>query len=338
MNPTNTYSALQFDACGDPTKVLSVAPVMKKVLQSGEVLIRMLASPINPADLNFIQGVYGREPEFQDSQGKRTSFCGMEGCGVVEESCNSGFKQGDMVIIMSAIGGWGEYLVAQGRELMRIDPAIPVHQAAMLKVNPMTALRLLKDFAHLRPGDWIALNAANSGVGRCVIQMARLMGFHTVCFVRQHAKRFEELRSLGADLVLEDAGVDAYQSALEHLGEAQPVLAINAVGGASATNLLQLIGPGGCMITYGGMSMRNVQVTASQLIFKNLQLRGFWLSEWMQRTDEAIIHKDYEKLAELAVNGLLVQAVDSSFSLSDFQVAFIRARAEFRNGRVLFEA
>ncbi len=337
MNTPSSYSALQFEACGDPAKVLSLGHAFKRTLEDGEVLVRMLASPVNPADLNFIQGVYGRSPEFVEGPEGRVSFCGMEGCGVVMESRDPSFDCDDKVMVLSAVGTWGEYLVTPGRALLRIDPAIPLYQAAMLKVNPMTAWRLLMDFVALRPGDWIALNAANSGVGRCVIQIARLLGFRTVSFVRQMPERLEELRSLGADVVLEDAGVESYRDALDILGAARPVLGINAVGGASATNLLQLLGPGGCMVTYGGMSLRNVQVTTSMLIFKNLQVRGFWLSEWMKRADHALIRKEYDMLGEWSVQGRLAQAVDNVYPLREFQAALARSRAGFRRGRVLFD-
>ena len=64
---------------------------------------------------------------------------------------------------------------------VKVDPV----QAAMLKVNPLTALRMLEGFVSLTPGDWVVQNASNSGVGRCIIQLAREMGVKTVNFVRR---------------------------------------------------------------------------------------------------------------------------------------------------------
>lgn len=56
--------------------------------------------------------------------------------------------------------------------------------AATISVNPFTADRMLLDFVDLKPGDWVVQNAANSGVGQNVIQLARIRGFKTVNVVR----------------------------------------------------------------------------------------------------------------------------------------------------------
>ena len=71
----------------------------------------------------------------------------------------------------------------------------------MLKVNPITAWRMLHDFVSLQPGDWLIQNAANSGAGQCVIQVARELGYKTVNVVRR-AELVDELRSLGGDVVV----------------------------------------------------------------------------------------------------------------------------------------
>jgi trans-2-enoyl-CoA reductase len=59
-----------------------------------------------------------------------------------------------------------------------------------------------------------------------------------------------------------------------------PRLALNCVGGKSSTQLLRLIGPGGVHVTYGGMSREPVVVPTSALIFQDVHVRGFWMSEW----------------------------------------------------------
>src|SRR5258705_13943177 len=78
----------------------------------------------------------------------------------------------------------------------------PVH-AAMLKINPMTAWRMLHDYVQLQKGDWLIQNAANSAAGRAVIQIAHELGYKTVNVVRR-AELIEELRGEGGDIVLLD--------------------------------------------------------------------------------------------------------------------------------------
>ena len=73
----------------------------------------------------------------------------------------------------------------------------------MLKINPLTAWRMLHDFVRLEKGDWVIQNAANSAAGRAAIQISRELGYKTVNVVRR-AELIEELRAEGGDVVLLD--------------------------------------------------------------------------------------------------------------------------------------
>ncbi len=78
---------------------------------------------------------------------------------------------------------WRERLLAPAAGLFSLPDADP-RQLAMLGINPPTAALLLDESIDLRPGDWVAQNAANSGVGRSVIAMARTRGLKTINIVR----------------------------------------------------------------------------------------------------------------------------------------------------------
>ncbi|KAI1894888.1 hypothetical protein AGOR_G00120400 [Albula goreensis] len=60
----------------------------------------------------------------------------------------------------------------------------------------------------------------------------------------------------------------------------RPKLALNGVGGKSATELLRHLQAGGTMVTYGGMAKQPVTVPVSALIFKDVKVRGFWVTQW----------------------------------------------------------
>lgn len=81
---------------------------------------------------------------------------------------------------------------------------------------------MLEGFVSLKPGDWIVQNAANSGVGRCIIQLARQMGVRTVNFVRRPDELREELTALGADLVVGENDEDVVKSTLALLDGKRP--------------------------------------------------------------------------------------------------------------------
>jgi trans-2-enoyl-CoA reductase len=205
----------------------------------------------------------------------------------------------------------------------------------MLRVNPCTAWRMLHDFRELGAGGWVVQNAANSAVGRAVIQITKHLGWHSLNFVRR-MEVADELRALGADAVFtdDDAGLAA---AKELAGKNAPSLALNAVGGDSALRLMDLLAPKGALVTYGAMSRRSLKVPNRFLIFKDLELRGYWITKWMERAASAEIASMLRALAELMKEGILKLPVDKVYDLSSWRDAVTLAQTEGRPGKVLLK-
>jgi NADPH:quinone reductase-like Zn-dependent oxidoreductase len=218
--------------------------------------------------------------------------------------------------------------------LFKLPAGIDPLQAAMLKVNPATAWRLLHGFESLNHGDWIVQNLGNSAVGRCVIQLARDLGIRTVSFVRR-SEVAGELRALGADQVFADDD-EGLLAARETLGGATAALAFNAVGGDSALRLMKLLRESGTHITYGAMGRKPVSVPNGLLIFRDLRVRGLWVTRWVENAPPTEIARVYQDLAGRVAAGRLVQPVDGTFPLADFRAALVRLEAAERSGKVLF--
>jgi trans-2-enoyl-CoA reductase len=205
----------------------------------------------------------------------------------------------------------------------------------MLKVNPATAWLMLER-ARSMDKPLVLQNAANSGVGRCVIQIARARGWRTVNFVR-NVELAAELLDLGADAVFSDdeAGLQAAKLWLQQ-ENGEIFLALNAVGGESAVRQLNLLADGATQVTYGAMGRRPVTVPNQFLIFRDMRFEGFWLSRWMKEASRDEMTAMYEELVTMMQKGQLRQAVDSVHALADFAAAFARQTAADRRGKVLF--
>jgi NADPH:quinone reductase-like Zn-dependent oxidoreductase len=320
---------LVFKQTGKPVEVLEmeIDSLLLQAPEPGNVLVRLLAAPINPADLNTIEGTYGVKPALPATPG-------IEGCGVVEISNSADFVEGDRVIFLCRASTWASHATVPAGNLFKLPPAIDPIQAAMLKVNPATAWRLLHAFGTLEEGAWIVQNVGNSAVGRCVIQLARDLGIRTISFVRR-AELADELRTLGADHVLtdDDGGVSA---AKDILCGANAALAFNAVGGESALRLMKLLRESGSHITYGAMGRKPVTIPNGLLIFRDIQVRGLWVSRWIENAPMEEIRSVYQHLAARVTAGKIVQTVDSIFPLENFQEALARLDAPERSGKVLF--
>jgi len=245
------------------------------------VLVGFLAAPINPADLNMIEGVYPIGP-------KAPAVGGNEGVAEVLAvgSKVTGLAVNDWVIpAKPGFGTWRTHAVAPESSLMKVKKDIKPEYAATVAVNPCTAYRLLNDFVKLQPGDTIIQNGANSSVGQAVIQMAAQQGVKTINIIRDRldfSYIVERMKAYGGYVVVKDdvLGTPSFHRLISDLPK--PKLALNCVGGSSATEIARVLDKNGVMVTYGGMSRKPIQVPTSLLIFRNIQLHGFWLSRWLE--------------------------------------------------------
>ena len=321
---------LQFDQTGNPAEVLQLHERALDPLSSHDVRVRMRFAPVNPADLNFIEGNYGRAT-------LPPCIPGHEGCGEVEEVGESvvSLSKGDVVIPLLGTGCWTQHLTAAEHHFAKLPPQIDQVQASMLRINPVTAWALLKHYAELEPGAWVVQNAANSGVGRALIQLAHHFGLRTLNFVRR-PELIDELKALGADAVMLDND-DGVVEAKKIIGNEPVKLAANAVGGDSAIHLMDVLSSEGIMVTYGAMSRRSLKVPNKFLIFKNLQLHGLWITKWFENASTPELFEVLEPLTTLIETGELVTAIDQVVPLADFKQAITRAQEGSRSGKVILD-
>src|SRR5437660_8150064 len=235
-----------YETHGNPADVLDVETQPWPTPSPDEAVVQMRAAPINPADLYQIEGKYPVRPQLPATPG-------FEGAGVVVDVGKSvkDLTAGTLVILPHNLGTWREAVAVRASDLVAVPPEIdPVH-AAMLKINPMTAWRLLHDYIELNRGDWVIQNAANSAAGRAVIQIAHELGYKTVNVVRR-AELIDELRADGGDLVLIDTE-NLRNEVKNAIGGAPIHLGLNAVGGESALRLDNCIAVGGTLVSFGAM-------------------------------------------------------------------------------------
>src|SRR5205809_1395616 len=325
-----TIKAIVYERHGNPVEVLQIKTEPWPEPDVDEAIVATRAAPINPADINAIEGKYPGRREVP-------AVPGFEGAGVVVEvGANvSTIVKGALVILPHNIGTWREALVVKASELVAVPPEIePVH-AAMLKINPMTAWRLLHDYVDLARGDWLVQNAANSAAGRAVIQIAHELGYKTVNIVRR-AELIEELRAEGGDIVVVD-GENLRDEVKTTTSGAQIRLGLNAVGGDSALRLANCLTPGSTMVTYGAMSLQPLKIPNGLLIFKDLRFRGIWINKWYDNATKEERMEAFEPLFGMAKRGLLKTKVEKAYPLSEAKAAVTHAAQGKRSGKIIFK-
>ena len=298
--------ALVYSKYGEPQDVLSLHGHSISPPSGSSVVVRMLTCPINPADVNQIQGVYPSKPEMNILLGtsEPSAVAGNEGVGEVINTGSSvqSVGKGDWVIMKSTgMGTWRTHMAIDESQLLKIDSkeGLTPLQVGTVSVNPCTAYRMLLDSAKwdFRGDEWFIQNGANSGVGRAAIQLGREWGFKSINVIRGRENKDEEkklrddLKDLGATQVITEdelQGRDIKDQIKEwtHGGREQIKVALNCVGGKPATALAKFMSPGATMVTYGAMSKQPLTLPASLLIFKDLNFNGFWVSKWSDKHPE----------------------------------------------------
>ncbi|XP_055693065.1 enoyl-[acyl-carrier-protein] reductase, mitochondrial [Lutzomyia longipalpis] len=317
---------LVYKEFGEPADVVNRVEEKLESPKSNEVTVRILAAPINPADINTIQGKYPVKPPLPAVGGNECLGEIVElGAGV------ENFSIGDRVIpFKTGIGTWCTYANYPKDALLRVPKTLGVAEASTLTVNPPTAYRMLRDFVALKPGDTVLQNGANSAVGQVVIQLCRKWGFKSVGIVRNRAE-IEDLRSfltnLGADWIITEEEVrttDLFKS-----GQVKkPKLAFNCVGGKSSLEMLRHVADGGVVVTYGGMSREPVTVPTGHLIFKDIAFRGFWMTRWTRENLNSPERSEmFRDLIEFIEKGDLQGPRAKIVPAKDFQGALRNAMA-----------
>jgi trans-2-enoyl-CoA reductase len=331
-----TIKSIVYQRHGNPAEVLEIKTEPWPKPTADEVVVQMRAAPINPADINAIEGKYPGRKEVP-------AVPGMEGAGVVVElgSNVSTITVGASVILPHNLGTWRQAVAVKANELVVVPAGITPIQASMLKINPLTAWRLLHDYVDLAPGDWLIQNAANSAAGRAVIQIAHELGYKTVNVVRRE-ELIDELRAEGGDVVLVDHEAPGRTGTLRDevkaaTNAAAIRLGLNSVGGDNALRVMNCLAFGGTLVSFGAMSLQPLKIPTGLLIFKDLRFRGIWINKWYDDATAAERMAAFRPIFEMAGRGLLQTKVERSYRIGDVRAAIAHAMRNKRGGKIVFE-
>ncbi|KAI3329882.1 hypothetical protein F4824DRAFT_516481 [Ustulina deusta] len=251
-----------------------------------EVLVRFLASPVNPLDLLVIKGNYPVRPKYNHSG---EAILGYEGVGeIVACGINvTRFQPGDLVIPSQfGLGTWRSYAAIDASLLLKIHRPNDVVFAALLRMAIAPSYFLVEDIRDLKPGECIIQNAGTSAVAQYVTQFAARRGVSVISVIRDRSpdetQRIKnDLLAVGAEKVFTES-----ELATEVLGlrkSKKIVLALDSVYGTSSSLLLNALSDGGTFVHLGflGGNSGKLELGPQDLFGRRLTLRGFRGSDHM---------------------------------------------------------
>ena len=188
---------------------------------------------------------------------------GFEGVGTIIQigtnpEAAKRFSEGQRVAFFPAMGSWAEYVVVRYQSLLPVPDEIPDQIAAQMLINTVTASLLIKaGHNSLKPPItlpvYILQNAAASGVGRLLTQVALDRGVRPIRLVRSNESA-ERLRSaLPGPPVYSTSDSNWKQQVREALGGHKLNVAFDALGGKAIDDLAELVDDGGSIINFGSL-------------------------------------------------------------------------------------
>jgi NADPH2:quinone reductase len=244
----------------------------------GQILIKMAYSPINPSDLAFLTGKYGIQKPLP-------TVPGFEGSGTVIESGGglyAGFLKGKNVACVASEkldGPWAEYMITDAGRCVILNETIPLEQAAMSFVNPLTALDFI-DMAQKGGYDGIVMTAAASSLAKMVHYQCKQAGVSFAGIVRK-AEQMQKLQIWGADLVVNSEN-EGWETELKQWASKQKkVLFPDAIGGGELPfNVLNCLPEKSKLLIYGSLDAAQPATYIPRMfIYKQYEVAGYWLSK-----------------------------------------------------------
>lgn len=309
---------------GTPEKVLQTREVDRPQPGPGEVLVKMVLSPVHNHDLMTIAGLYGFKPELP-------AVPGTEAVGVVE-ALGEGvthLKVGQRV----AGGGdktWAEYYLGNAARLVPVPDSVSDETACQLVSMPLSS-KMLLDTLEVKSGDWIAINAANGAVGKLLTQYAAEKGVKVLGLVRRDAA-VAEMAALGfKDVVATET--DGWQDKVKSITGGAPIIrGIESLGGDGAEQLSRILADGAQLISFGAMTGRPLKIPAGELLFRNITVKGFWGAKPPVKPER--IGVLLGELVADAASGKLVLEIEAAYSIDDVAKAAAASGEPGRKGKI----
>ncbi|GAB3953698.1 zinc-binding dehydrogenase [Streptomyces sparsus] len=311
----------------------------------GEARVRVTARPVNPSDLLFVEGRYGRRARFTtrpDASGESAgdvavATAGFEGAGVVDALGpeTAGPPPGTRVAI-AADGTWQEYVCAPATDVLPVGERTPLDTACQLTINPFTAQLLLDDL-ELARGDTVLLTAGASAVSRMIAWLAPRRDVRCLAATRR-ADQLLALERGGAVPLLARTDTELVERVREAVGSGGVDAALDSVAGAMGGAALRCVRPGGQFVSYGLLAGRPLPVPPEALIFRRVHVSGFWLPERLERLEQqgaAGVRRLRREVSAAVAAGLPGLEVAARYDLGAHALALEHATRPGSTGKVL---
>src|SRR5882762_8797476 len=341
------FRAIVHSEYGAPEKVLKIAKrqLNSEELGADDVLVKVIARPIHPGDIQILSALPQGGPVEPIPEGT-VRVPGFEGVGTIvrlgtNAKAATRFSEGQRVAFFPAMGAWGEYVVVRYKSLLTVPNQISDQIAAQMLINTITASVLIQAGHNslktpITLPVYILQNAAASGVGRLLTQVALDRGVRPIRLVRSNQSA-ERLRSaLPGPPIYSTSDSNWKKQIREVLGGHKLEVAFDALGGKAIDDLAELVDEGGSIINFGSLQS-NMGANIYSLVPNSLSLKSVSIMNGLRLAEDEK-RKDFELALSLATNHPGLFEVAREYEFDDFQSAIQHVSHPDKTGIVLLKS
>jgi NADPH:quinone reductase-like Zn-dependent oxidoreductase len=280
MELEQTYKAMVLRKYGELPQLESLS---FREIKENELLVKVMATSIIPADCFNLQGSYGNEiPQLP-------AVFGMEGSGIIEkvgENVDKKLigKHCGIVIRPSKEnyhGVWAEYCYATVQSLVIFDKQLDFTKIFSTFVNPMTICGFL-DVIKKSGLKSVAQNGASSALGRMFIKLCNKEGIEVINIVRKEST-IEELKLIGGKYSVSTSDNNWEKDYSDLCKQFDVKILFDCLGGEFTSKCFNAMPNGSTLYHFGNLEKKPiVNISTADLIFKNKEIKGFWLASWLE--------------------------------------------------------
>lgn len=307
---------------------LSITDIPDPAPGPGEAVVKVHAAALNFFDTLIIAGKYQTKPEMPFSPA--AEFAGTVerlGTGVTS------LKAGDRVLGYIGYGAARERVAAPVAQLVKIPDALDFDHAAGLCVTYGTTLHALKDRAHLKSGETLAVLGASGGVGLAAVELGKVMGARVIACVSSDDK-LEFARKHGADDGINYATKDLKDALRRVTANRGADVIYDPVGGSYAEAALRSIAWQGRFLVVGFATGEIPKIPLNLILLKGCDVLGVFWGSFVQRDVEG--HRaNTRQLLDWCAQGKLSSHVHAVYPLAEAPVALKAIAARQVMGKVI---
>ncbi len=295
--------------------VLQYEDMPPPAIKSGQLVVKVHASCINPVDWKIRQGM------LRFITGNNFPIIlGLDLSGEVIQvgSGVTGFNVGDAIYGSVSIpgGAYAEYATVSAKSVALKPTNISYEEAAAVPVAGLTALQALRDLGNIQPGQNVLINGASGGVGTFAVQIAKALGANVtgVC----STKNVDLVKSLGADRVIDYTQQDFTQDTVQY------DIILDAVGKQSFSQCKKILKAQGIYIS----TLPSFDNVTQAILTRFIPGQKAKLIVESAKTQDLIYLKDLIEAGKIRV------VIDRTFPLQELAAAHTYSESERTAGKI----